>query len=100
MLKKFTSRKFIITVLTIVVGVATALTETGGKVGAVFGIIAAVAAALVYIIVEGNIAAKAVQLVTKAADKIIDYFDDDTETATDTATETENDNKENEAEAV
>lgn len=96
MLKKFTSRKFIITVLTIVVGVATALTETGGKVGAVFGIIAAVAAALVYIIVEGNIDAKAVQLVTKAADKIIDYFDDDTETAT----ETENDNKENEAEAV
>lgn len=96
MLKKFTSRKFIITVLTIVVGVATALTETGGKVGAVFGIIAAVAAALVYIIVEGNIDAKAVQLVTKAADKIIDYFDDDTETAT----ETENDNEENEAEAV
>lgn len=100
MLEKFKSRKFIVAVLTMILGVATALTETGGKIGAICGIIAAFAAAAVYIIVEGNIDAKAVQLVTEAATEIIDYFDGDEETETDTATETENNNEINNTEAV
>lgn len=96
MLEKFKSRKFIIAVLTMVAGVATALTETGGEIGTICGIIAAVAGAVVYIVVEGNIDAKAVQLVTDAATEIIDYFDDDEETDT----ETEYDNEDINTEAV
>lgn len=94
MLEKFTSRKFIIAVLTIVAGVATALTEVGGEIGAICGIVAAIIAAAVYIITEGNIDAKAVQLITEATESIVDYFDDDKE-----ETDTEN-NAENNTEAV
>jgi hypothetical protein len=94
MLEKFTSRKFIIAVLTMVAGIATALTEIGGEIGSICGILAAVIAPIVYIIVEGNIDAKAVQLITDAAESIVDYFDDDED-----ETDTEN-NAENEAEAV
>ena len=97
MLEKIKSRKFIVAVLTMIIGVATALTETGGKIGAICGIIAAFAAAAVYIIVEGNIDAKAVQLVTEATKEAVDYFDGDEEPEAETDT---NDNKENEAEAV
>ena len=99
MLEKIKSRKFIVAVLTMVIGVATALTETGGKIGAICGIVAAFAAAAVYIVVEGNIDAKAVQLVTEAAKETIDYFNGEDETEAETDTEAEN-NKENEAEAV
>lgn len=93
MLEKFTSRKFIIAVLTIVAGVATALTEVGGEIGAICGIVAAIIAAAVYIITEGNIDAKAVQLITEATESVVEYFDDEEET------DAEN-NAENEAEAV
>jgi drug/metabolite transporter (DMT)-like permease len=94
MLEKFTSRKFIIAVLTIVAGVATALTEVGGEIGSICGIVAAVFAAAVYIITEGNIDAKAVQLITEATESVVDYFTDDEEN-----TDTEN-NAESETEAV
>lgn len=94
MLEKFTSRKFIIAVLTIVAGVATALTEVGGEIGAICGIVAAIIAAAVYIITEGNIDAKAVQLITEATGTFVDYVKGDEE-----ETDTEN-NAENEAEAV
>ena len=82
MLEKFTSRKFIIAVLTIVAGVATALTEVGGEIGAICGIVAAIIAAAVYIITEGNIDAKAVQLITEATESVVEYFDDEEETDT------------------
>ena len=94
MLEKFTSRKFIIAVLTIVAGVATALTEVGGEIGAICGIVAAIIAAVAYIIVEGNIDAKAVQLIKEAAESVVEYFDDDEK-----ETDTEN-NAEIETEAV
>ena len=97
MLEKFKSRKFIIAVLTIVLGVATALAEIGGKIGAICGILAAFVSAAVYIIVEGNIDAKAVQLITEGVKETIDYFDGEDETEAETDTEN---NKENEAEAV
>lgn len=94
MLEKFTSRKFIIAVLTMVAGIATALTEVGGEIGSICGILAAVIAPVVYIIVEGNVDAKAVQLITEATETIVDYFDDDEEEI-----DTEN-NAEIETEAV
>lgn len=94
MLEKFTSRKFIIAVLTMLAGVVTALTGVGGEIGEICGIIAAFLAAAIYIIVEGNIDAKAVQLITKATESVVDYFTDDEE-----KTDTEN-NAEIETEAV
>lgn len=97
MFEKFTSRKFIVAVFAIIIGVATALTGLGGEIGAICGIIAAVASAIVYIVVEGNIDAKAVQLIEAATEKVVDYFDDD---EADTATETENNNENNNTEAV
>ena len=94
MLEKFTSRKFIIAVLTMVAGVATALTGIGGEIGEICGIIAAFLAPVTYIIVEGNIDAKAVQLIKEATESIVDYFKDD-----EAETDTEN-NAEIDTEAV
>lgn len=88
MLKKFTSRKFILAVLTMIAGVATALTEVGGEIGAICGILAAIIAPVVYIIVEGNVDAKAVELIKEATESIVDYFDGDEE-ETDTENNTE-----------
>lgn len=79
MLEKLKSRKFIIAVLTMILGIVTALTELGGTVGTICGIVAAVVAAVSYIVVEGNIDAKAVQLVTDAAEGIIELFDEENE---------------------
>jgi uncharacterized protein (DUF697 family) len=89
MLEKFTSRKFIIAVLTMLAGVVTALTGVGGEIGEICGVIAAIIAPVVYIIVEGNIDAKAVQLITEATESIVDYFDDEEETDTENNAEIE-----------
>lgn len=80
MLEKFTSRKFILTVVTMILGVVTALAELGGEIGTACGIIAAIASPLVYIIVEGNIDAKAVGLVTEATKEIVEMLKDNEET--------------------
>lgn len=72
MLEKFKSRKFILAVVTMILGVVAALTELGGTVGAVCGIIAAIASPILYIIVEGNVDAKAVQLTKDAVQRVIE----------------------------
>lgn len=72
MLEKLKSRKFILAVVTMVLGIVTALTELGGTVGAVCGVIAAVASPMLYIIVEGNVDAKAVQLTKDAVQRVIE----------------------------
>lgn len=72
MLEKFKSRKFILAVAGMVLGVVTALTELGGTVGTVCGIIAAIASPMIYIIVEGNVDAKAVQLTKDAVQRVIE----------------------------
>lgn len=77
MIEKLKSRKFILAVVTMLLGVVTALTELGGTFGTACGIIAAVLSPLVYIIVEGNIDAKAVNLVTEAATKIVETIKND-----------------------
>lgn len=72
MLEKFKSRKFILAVAGMVLGVVTALTELGGTVGTVCGIIAAIASPMLYIIVEGNVDAKAVQLTKDAVQRVVE----------------------------
>ena len=65
---KFKSRKFIMSVLAMIVGIVTALTQMGGKIGTVFGIVAAILAPIVYVVVEGNIDATAISLSVKAVE--------------------------------
>ena len=72
MFEKFKSRKFILAVAGMVLGVVTALTELGGTIGTVCGIIAAIASPMLYIIVEGNVDAKAVQLTKDAVQRVIE----------------------------
>lgn len=72
MLEKFKSRKFILAVAGMVLGIVTALTEIGGTVGAVCGVIAAIASPMLYIIVEGNVDAKAVQLTKDAVQRVVE----------------------------
>ena len=72
MIEKLKSRKFILSVVTMLLGIVTALTEIGGTFGTACGIIAAVLSPMVYIIVEGNIDAKAVNLITEATTKIVE----------------------------
>ena len=82
MLEKLKSRKFILAALTMIFGIVTALSELGGTVGTVCGIIAAIVAPIVYIIVEGNIDAKAVQLTKDAVNKIVELINNIKDTDT------------------
>lgn len=80
MLEKFKSRKFILAIVAMILGVVTALSELGGEIGTACGIIAAVASPIVYIIVEGNVDAKAVGLVTGATETIVEILKNNKET--------------------
>lgn len=80
MLEKLKSRKFILAVVAMILGVVTALAELGGEIGAACGIIAAIVSPMVYIIVEGNIDAKAVRLVTEATETIVEILKNNKET--------------------
>ena len=50
--RKFLSRKFIVTLLTDILGVALLLSDLGGKLGAIMGIVAIVLTSIIYIISE------------------------------------------------
>ena len=76
MIKKFTSRKFILTILSVICGVAISLSQMGGKIALICSIISAVVPALTYIITEGIIDAKAVNLSKEAAQQIITLVKD------------------------
>ena len=74
MLEKFKSRKFILTLVAIILGVVAALAELGGEIGAICGVIAAIASPLVYIIVEGNIDAKTVTLGKEITSEVVEIL--------------------------
>ena len=60
--KKFLSRKFIVTILTDILGVVLLLSDLGGKLGAIMGIVAIVLTSIIYIISEATIDSKGVTL--------------------------------------
>ena len=76
MKNKFMSRKFILTILSVICGVAISLSQMGGKIALVCSIISAIVPALTYIITEGIIDAKAVNLSKEAAQQIITLVKD------------------------
>ena len=60
--RKFLSRKFIVTLLTDILGVAILLSDLGGKLGAIMGIVAIVLTSIIYIISEASVDRKGVTL--------------------------------------
>ena len=61
-IQKFLSRKFIVTLLTDILGVSLLLSDFGGKLGAIMSIIAIVLTSIIYIISEASIDRKGITL--------------------------------------
>lgn len=75
-IKNLLSRKFILAVLAAVSGIAISLSQLGGKWAVVCAVISAVIPAVTYIIAEGVIDAKAVNLTAEAAQQVITIVKD------------------------
>lgn len=60
--RKFLSRKFIVTLLTDILGVVILLSDLGGKLGAIMSIVAIVLTSIIYIISEASVDRKGVTL--------------------------------------
>lgn len=67
---KFLSRKFILALLSTILGVSVSIAKLDGKVGAIAAIVSAVLPSVIYIIAEGTIDAKAVTSIT---DEIVNF---------------------------
>lgn len=63
-IKKFTSRKFIATLLADLLGVCVILSNTGGKVGLIAGMTSIVITSIVYIINEASVDKAGIKLTT------------------------------------
>lgn len=64
-MNKLKSRKFWLTLITTLSGIATALMNVNGEIGIIAGMIVAVLPTIVYVITEGRIDAKAVGMITE-----------------------------------
>ncbi|MDO4743165.1 MAG: hypothetical protein Q4B04_03915 [bacterium] len=75
-MKKFLSRKFLLSLISMLVGIAGVLSDLGGRTGLIAGIILAVASPITYIITEGVLDAKAIQLSSQAVNEVSDILND------------------------
>ena len=73
-MEKLKSRKFWVSVITMVASVAGALNGLGGDVGTVACIVGAIASPLVYVLTEGVIDAMAVDKTAEAVKDIMEYI--------------------------
>lgn len=64
-MNKLKSRKFWLTLITTLSGIATALMSVDGEIGVVAGMVVAVLPTIVYVITEGKIDAKAVGMIAE-----------------------------------
>lgn len=64
-MNKLKSRKFWLTLITTLSGIATALMSVNGEIGIIAGMIVAVLPTIVYVITEGRIDAKAVGMIAE-----------------------------------
>lgn len=69
-LNKLTSRKFIACMIGVIIGIATTFGVDGGVISDVAGLVVAIISSVSYIIVEGNIDAKAVSSIIDSIEKI------------------------------
>jgi predicted PurR-regulated permease PerM len=68
-IKKFLSRKFILTLISSAFSVAFALSGLGGSVGTICSIVAAFSAPIIYVITEGKIDSAALSMLSESAQK-------------------------------
>ena len=68
-IKKFLSRKFILTLISSAFSVAFALSGLGGSVGTICSIVAAFFAPIIYVIPEGKIDSAALSMLSESAQK-------------------------------
>lgn len=73
-MEKLKSRKFWVSVITMVASIAGALNGLGGDVGTVACIVGAIASPLVYVLTEGVIDAMAVDKTAEAVKDIMEYI--------------------------
>ena len=73
-MEKLKSRKFWVSVITMVASIAGALNGLGGDVGTVACIVGAIASPLVYVLTEGVIDAMAVDKTATAVKDIMEYI--------------------------
>ena len=73
-MEKLKSRKFWVSVITMVASIAGALNGLGGDVGTVACIVGAIASPLVYVLTEGVIDAMAVDKTATAVKEIMEYI--------------------------
>lgn len=71
-MKKYLSRKFILTVLGVAGGVATAVSGVGGTVGTIAGLTATVISTVTYVVTEGKIDAAAVKTTITNVQEIVE----------------------------
>lgn len=76
MSSKLKSRKFWITILGEVLGIATALSGMGGDIGLVSGIIVAAVSGITFVITEGKIDAASVDVTADTVKKILAIYDE------------------------
>jgi hypothetical protein len=70
-MKKYLSRKFILTILGALSGIATALTGVGGSVGVIAGLAVTIIATATYVIIEGKIDAASVATTVTATKQML-----------------------------
>lgn len=73
-MEKLKSRKFWVSIITMVASIAGALSGLGGDVGTVACIVGAIASPLVYVLTEGVIDAMAVDKTATAVKEIMEYI--------------------------
>lgn len=66
-IKKFLSRKFILTLISSVFSIAFALSGVGGNMGTICSIIAAFCAPVIYVVTEGKIDSAALSMLSESA---------------------------------
>ena len=74
-IKKFLSRKFILTVLSSAFSIVFALSGALGETGTVFSVIAAFFAPVIYVVTEGRIDAKALSMISESVDKVSEIIE-------------------------
>ena len=69
-IKKFLSRKFILTVISAIFSLVFALSGAGGEIGTLCSVVASFSAPVIYVITEGKIDAKALTMISESVDKV------------------------------
>jgi len=71
-LKNLLSRKFLLTLLTTLSGIATALSGVGGEAGTISGVALAIIPTITYIVTEGKLDKEAIKMMLESAENVID----------------------------